>query len=62
MSVFAALAALTVAGLVCVGVCALRVLAALRGLQEQLVRTRDQVEPAYDRLRALSGRDKVDAP
>ncbi|MFD0773710.1 hypothetical protein ACFQZ2_07190 [Streptomonospora algeriensis] len=60
--VITALAALTLAGLVCVGACALRMLAELRRLQEQLARTRDQVGPAYDRLRALSRRDKVDAP
>jgi len=60
--VFAVLAALTVAGLVCVGVLALRMLAELRRLQEQLARTRDQVDPAYGRLRAQKGRGRVDAP
>ncbi|WP_156004477.1 hypothetical protein [Streptomonospora sp. PA3] len=62
MFVFAVLAALTFAGLICVGVLALRMLAQLRRLQEQLARTRDEVGPAYDRLRALSGRGRVDAP
>ncbi|MBB5996402.1 hypothetical protein [Streptomonospora salina] len=62
MFVFAVLIALTAVGLICVGACALRMLAELRRLRNQLERTRDQVEPAYDRLRARTGRDKVGAP
>ncbi|GAA1774700.1 MULTISPECIES: hypothetical protein [Streptomonospora] len=62
MFVFAVLAALTLVGLICVGVLALRMLAQLRRLQRQLARTRDDVEPAYERLRALTGRGRVDAP
>ncbi|MDT0302707.1 hypothetical protein [Streptomonospora wellingtoniae] len=62
MFVFAVLAALTLVGLILVGVLALRMLVQLRRLRSQLARTRDDVEPAYERLRALTGRGRVDAP
>ncbi|QBI54169.1 hypothetical protein [Streptomonospora litoralis] len=62
MFLFAVLAALTLAGLICVGVLALRMLGELRRLREQLARTRDEVDPAYGRLRARTGRGRVDAP
>ncbi|GAB3442744.1 hypothetical protein GCM10027570_10110 [Streptomonospora sediminis] len=62
MFVFAVLAVPVLAGFLCVGILALRMLSRLRWLEDQLARTRDQVEPAYDRLRAHSGRGRVDAP
>ncbi|MFC3520899.1 hypothetical protein ACFPZ0_05160 [Streptomonospora nanhaiensis] len=62
MFVFAALGVLTLLGLVLVGVLALRMLAELHRLRAQLARTRAQVQPGYDRLRALSDRGSVGAP
>ncbi|MDA8371536.1 MAG: hypothetical protein M0026_16965 [Nocardiopsaceae bacterium] len=61
MFAFVALGTATLVGLAAVGFFALRMLAELRRLREQLARTRRDVEPGYERLRSLSERSRVGA-
>ncbi|MBB4931531.1 uncharacterized membrane-anchored protein YhcB (DUF1043 family) [Lipingzhangella halophila] len=60
MFAIASLAALTLVGLLAVGSLAIRLLAQARRLQEELARTREDLEPRYREVRARAQRARAD--
>ncbi|WP_046468205.1 hypothetical protein [Allosalinactinospora lopnorensis] len=60
MFAIAGLVTVTVLGLLAVGFFAVRLLAQVRRLREQVARTRDDLEPHYRGLRSKTDRARVD--